>query len=72
MATVLDEYNIQDQRCVVRFSWAKRLNANNIHKKCFLFSVGSVCRVKRLITGSRNVANVSLMTKRFKRACGSG
>jgi hypothetical protein len=23
-------------------------------KKCFLFTVGSVCRVKRFITGSRN------------------
>jgi hypothetical protein len=38
-------------------------------KKCLLFTVGSVCRVKRFIGGSRNVANVSLMTKRLKRRC---
>jgi hypothetical protein len=28
-------------------------------KKCFLFTVGSVCHVKRITSGSRNVANVS-------------
>jgi hypothetical protein len=33
---------------------------------------GSVCGVKRLSTGSRNVANISLMRKRLKRRCGNG
>jgi hypothetical protein len=40
-------------------------------KKCFIFMVGSVCHEERFTTGSRNVANVSLMMKRLKR-CGSG
>jgi hypothetical protein len=39
--------------------------------KCFLFTVGSVCRVKRFTTGTRSVADISLMTKRLKRRCGS-
>jgi hypothetical protein len=34
--------------------------------KCFLFTLGSVCLIKRFITGSRNVANISLMTKRLR------
>jgi hypothetical protein len=54
------------------FLWAKGLNAKDIIKKCFLFTVGSVWRVKRFTTGSRNVADVSVMTKRLKRRCGSG
>jgi hypothetical protein len=40
--------------------------------KCFPFTVGSVCRVKRFTTWSRNVENVSLMTNRLKRRSGSG
>jgi hypothetical protein len=68
MATVLEECNTEEQRSVVRFfSWAKALNVKDIHK-CFLFTVGSVCRVKQFTAGSRNVANVSLMTKRFETA----
>jgi hypothetical protein len=34
----------------------KGLNAKDIHKETFLFTVGSVCRVKRFTTRSRNVA----------------
>jgi hypothetical protein len=41
-------------------------------KKCFFFTVGRVFRVKRYTAGSRNVADVSLMTKRLKRRYGSG
>jgi hypothetical protein len=32
-------------------------------EKFFLFMVGSVCHLKWFTTGSRNVANISLMTK---------
>jgi hypothetical protein len=32
MATVLEEYNTEEQHSVVRFSWAKGLNAKDIHK----------------------------------------
>jgi hypothetical protein len=38
----------------VRILWAKGLNEKDIHKKCFLFTVESVCRVRRFTTGSRN------------------
>jgi hypothetical protein len=41
-------------------------------KKCFLFTVGGVCCVKQFTTGPRNVADLSLMTKRLKWRCGSG
>jgi hypothetical protein len=41
-------------------------------KKCFLFTAGSVCRVKPFTNGSSNVANVSLMTKRLKQRYRSG
>jgi hypothetical protein len=49
MATVLEECTNQQRRSVVRFLWAKGLTAKDIHK-CFLFTVGSVCRVKRFTT----------------------
>jgi hypothetical protein len=32
MATVSEEYTIEDQRCVVRFMWAKGLSAKDTHK----------------------------------------
>jgi hypothetical protein len=34
--------------------WAKGLNSKDINKKYFLFTAGSVCRVKRFTAGSRN------------------
>jgi hypothetical protein len=34
MATVL-EYTTEEQRCVVRFLWAKGLNAKDINKEMF-------------------------------------
>jgi hypothetical protein len=53
MATELEEYSTEEQRSVVRFFlWAKGLDAKNIHQEMFM--VGSVCRVKRFATGSRN------------------
>jgi hypothetical protein len=48
----LTECITEEQRSVVRFLWAKGLNAKDIHKE--MFPVGSVCRVKRFTTGSRN------------------
>jgi hypothetical protein len=38
----------------VRFLCAKGLNVKDILKEIFLFTLGSVCRVKRFKTGSRN------------------
>jgi hypothetical protein len=34
MVTVLEEYNTEEQRSVVRLLWPKRLNAKDIHEKC--------------------------------------
>jgi hypothetical protein len=54
MATVLEECTTKGQRSVVRFLWAKGLNAKDINKKYFLFMVGSVYWMKQFTTGSRN------------------
>jgi hypothetical protein len=35
MATMLKECATEDQRSVVRFLWARGLNANDIHKEMF-------------------------------------
>jgi hypothetical protein len=32
MVTVLEEYTTKEQHSVVRFLWAKELNAKDIHK----------------------------------------
>jgi hypothetical protein len=58
MAIVVEEYTTDDQRSIVRFFlWPNGLDAKHIHKKCFLFTVGSFCRVKRFTTESRNSPN---------------
>jgi hypothetical protein len=54
---------------VVPFLWAKGLNAKDIHKEMFPVCVGKSFSRK---TVPNCVANVSLMTKRLKRRCGSG
>jgi hypothetical protein len=46
---------------------AKGLNAKDIHKEIFLFTVGSVRLVKQFTIGSRNVANVWLLTRLKRR-----
>jgi trehalose utilization protein len=57
MATVLEEYITEEQSSLVRILWAKGLNARILVKKCFMFTVGSVCRVKWITAGSRNSLN---------------
>jgi hypothetical protein len=47
MAIVLAEHTTEEQRSA--FLWAIGLNAKDIHKE-MLFTVGSVCRVKRFTT----------------------
>jgi hypothetical protein len=70
--TVLGVYYRRSVFSFSLFLWAEELNAEDINKENFLLTVGSVCCVKWFITGSRNVANVSLMTKSLERRCGSG
>jgi hypothetical protein len=68
MATVLEGYTSEEQRSVVRFLWAKGLNAKDIHKE--MFSVyGGKCLSRKAVHNW--VANVSLM-KWLKRRCGIG
>jgi hypothetical protein len=66
MASVPEECIIEEQHSVVRFLQPKGLNAVDIYKECFLFTVGRVCRVKRFTTESTNVTNLSLMTSRLR------
>jgi hypothetical protein len=40
MAIALKDCNTEEQHSVVRFFWAKELNANDIHKEMFLVSGG--------------------------------
>jgi hypothetical protein len=68
MATVLG-CTTEEQRSVVRFLWAEGLNAKDIYKE--MFPVYGVKRLSRKAVHNW-VTNVSLMTKRLKRRCGSG
>jgi hypothetical protein len=55
MATVLEDYPTEEQRSVGRFFFCGQKDSMQriFVKKCFQITVGSVCRVKRLTTGSR-------------------
>jgi hypothetical protein len=48
MATVLEECITEEQRFVVRFLWARGLNANNIHKETF-FVYGGKCLSRKAV-----------------------
>jgi hypothetical protein len=64
-------YKNEEQRSLVRFFCGRNNSLQRIFtKKYFLFAVGSVYRVKRFTIRSRNVAIVSLTTKRLKWKCG--
>jgi hypothetical protein len=54
MATVLEECTIEDQCSLCTFWWIKDSVQRIFIKKCYLFMVRSVCRLKRFTTGSRN------------------
>jgi hypothetical protein len=54
MATAHEEYTIEEQRSVVLFCDQKDSMQRMFIKKCFPFTVGNVCRVKRFTGGSRN------------------
>jgi hypothetical protein len=70
MATVLEEYNNEEQPSVVRsFLWSKGLTTQDIHKE--MFPVYDLKCLSRKAVHSW-VAKVSLMAKRLKRRCGRG
>jgi hypothetical protein len=55
MATVFEVYPTEEQRSVLRFFLrAKGFNGKDIHKERFVFTVGSVFRLKLFATESRN------------------
>jgi hypothetical protein len=56
LETVIEKYATEEERPLVRFFFCAQKDSRQrmFIKKCFLFTVGSVSRVKRLTTGSRN------------------
>jgi hypothetical protein len=68
MATVLEDCYSEEQRTVVRFLYAKGLTAKDIHEEMFPVHVGK-CLLRKAVHSW--LANVSLMTKKLKRRCGS-
>jgi hypothetical protein len=48
MATMLEEFNTKEQRSVVRFLWAKGLNAKSILKEMFPVQSGKCLSRKAL------------------------
>jgi hypothetical protein len=54
MATALEACTTEEQLSVCAFCEQKVSMQRIFTKKCFLFTVGCVCRVKRFTTGSRN------------------
>jgi hypothetical protein len=73
MATVLEECATENQRSLVRVFYGQKDSMQGIFiKKCFLFTVGSVCRVKRFNTGSRKFLKDVRKSQMMKRRCGIG
>jgi hypothetical protein len=68
LATVLEEYITEEQRSVVGVLWTEELSAKDIHKEMFPV-YGGKCLSRKAVQNW--VANVSLMTKRLRRRCGS-
>jgi hypothetical protein len=67
MATVFEEYIIEEERCFVRLGGGgaeEGVKAKDIHKEMFPI-YGGKCLLHRAV--HRCVANVSLMTKKLKR-----
>ena len=57
MATVFEVYAPEEQGPLVRFLWQKNSMQRIFIKKSFLFTVGSVCRVKRFTAGGKPFAD---------------
>jgi hypothetical protein len=56
---VFGECNTEDQRFLVRFFFCRQKNTMQriCIKQCFLFTVGSVCRVKRVHLSDKRFAD---------------
>jgi hypothetical protein len=53
METVPEECTVEEQRSIVRFYGRKDSMQRLLIKKCFLYSMGSLCLLKRFTAGSR-------------------
>jgi hypothetical protein len=51
MTTVLEDGTTEEQRSVVLFLWEKDSMKRIFVKKCFLFTLGSVCCIKPFSAG---------------------
>jgi hypothetical protein len=69
MTAVLEDYTAKRQRSVVRFLWAKGLNAKDIHKN-LLHVYDGKCLSRKAVQNW--VTNVFQMTKKLKWRRGSG
>jgi hypothetical protein len=69
MVNMLEEYTTEEQRSVAPFLWVKGFIAKDIHKEMFSVYCGKCLSLKAVHNW---VANISLMTKKLKRRCGSG
>jgi hypothetical protein len=58
MVTVLEDFTTEELRSDVRFCGQKDTMQRIFIKECFLFTVGSVCRVKRFAAGSKTETTV--------------
>jgi hypothetical protein len=68
---MLEEYTAEEQSSVVRFSGQKDLMQRIVINKCFLFMVGSVCRLKWFTAGLKNSSMDVQMSQMMKWRCGS-
>jgi hypothetical protein len=57
MVTVFEEFTTEEQRCCAFFCREKDSMQRIFTKKCFLFTVGIVCRVKRFYLGGKRFAD---------------
>jgi hypothetical protein len=69
---VLEECDNEEQCSIVRFCGQKNSMKMIFIKKCFLFTVESVCRVKGFTAGSRQSLKDFLKSQMMERRCGIG
>jgi hypothetical protein len=70
MVTVLEEYTTEEQRSVVRFSWAIALNTKDIHKEIFPIYDGKCLlrkAVEKFSQGSSKLADDEEDVRRWLR-----
>jgi hypothetical protein len=72
MATVLECGTEKHRSFVLVFGGQKDSMQRIFIKKCFQFTVGSVCRVKQFTTGSRNSLKDIRKSQMMKQRCGNG